>query len=95
MSSKYDSYGVFHEYGSEKMALDALVCAAGRYELNAEAAEEYDCVKELDALRDCIEQALSSEYNMSFDEALEIYNSGNRTKYTTALYQKLHELGLE
>ena len=95
VSSKYDSYGVFHEYGSEKEALDALVCAAGRYELNAEAAEEYDCVKELDALRDCIEQALSSEYNMSFDEALEIYNAGNRTKYTTALYQKLYELGLE
>ena len=95
VSSKYDSYGVFHEYGSEKEALDALVCAAGRYELNAEAAEEYDCVKELDALRDCIEQALSSEYNMSFDEALEIYNAGNRTKYTAALYQKLYELGLE
>lgn len=95
VSSKYDSYGVFHEYGSEKEALDALVCAAGRCELNAEAAEEYDCVKELDALRDCIEQALSSEYNMSFDEALEIYNAGNRTKYTTALYQKLYELGLE
>ena len=95
VSSKYDSYETFHEYGSEKEALDALVCAAGRYELNAEAAEEYDCVKELDALRDCIEQTLSSEYNMSFDEALEIYNAGNRTKYTTALYQKLYELGLE
>lgn len=95
VSGKYDSYEVFHEYGSEKEALDALICAAGRCELNADAAQDYDCVKELDGLHTCIEQTLASQYNMSFDEALEIYNSGNRTKYTTALYQKLYELGLE
>ncbi len=95
VSSKYDSYEIFHDYGSEKEALDALVCAAGRCELNADAAEENDCVKELDGLRACIEQSLSSEYGMSFDEALEIYNAGSRTKYTTELYGKLRELGLE
>lgn len=95
VSSKYDSYEVFHEYGSEKEALDALICAAGRCELNADAAQDNDCVKELDELRACVEQTLSSEYNMSFDEALEIYNAGNRTKYTTVLYEKLRELGLE
>ncbi len=95
VSSKYDSYEIFHDYGSEKEALDALVCAAGRCELNADAAEENDCMKELDGLRACIEQSLSSEYGMSFDEALEIYNAGSRTKYTTELYGKLRELGLE
>lgn len=95
VSSKYDSYEIFHDYGSEKEALDALVCAAGRCELNADAAEENDCVKELEGLRACIEQSLSSEYGMSFDEALEIYNAGSRTKYTTELYGKLRELGLE
>ena len=77
VSGKYDSYEVFHKNELETEALDALVCAAGRCELNVENATEFGCESELEALRIHIEQILSDEYDMSYDEAIEIDNDSN------------------
>ncbi len=68
---------------------DALVCAYGRYDLNKERAEEYNCSKELDALGNKIKKTLKKEYKMSGKEALTIYNAKNRKAYTRLLQEKI------
>ena len=41
-----------------------------------------------------ITDTLSSNYNMSYDEAVELYNAGSRNDYTLSIIEKLKELGL-
>jgi hypothetical protein len=94
VSSEYDAYLLFKDYGNEEIALDSLVSAAGRYDLNRESAAEYECTDELETLRDKIGASLE-EYGMTVEEAVEMYNQRNRTEYSVLLYRKLTELGLE
>ncbi len=101
VSSEYEHYLTFKKANEQKMSdkmiaeqLDALVCAAGRYSANVEGATEYDCVTELENLGKMIEEALKEEYQMSMDEALEIYSARTRKLYTKMIYMKLKELGL-
>ena len=49
VSEKYQAYLVFDNYGSKIDALDALVCAYGRYDLNQKNAKEYGCEDQLRA----------------------------------------------
>jgi hypothetical protein len=79
VSSEYDAFLVFRDYGNEEIALDSLVCAAGRYQLNLESAAEYECTDELETLRDKIELSLEG-YGMTVEEAAEMYNQRNRTE---------------
>ncbi len=95
VDSQYQSYLVFRAYGDEVSALDSLVCAAGRCDLNLDAAEEHACEEELAALGEKIESALVETYGISMDEAIEIYNQHNRTEYSILLHSTLAELGLE
>jgi hypothetical protein len=95
VSSEYDSFLVFRDAGEADVALDSLICSAGRYDLNRESAIEYGCQKELDLLGGKIESALTEGYGMSMDEAIEMYNQRNRTEYTILVHRKLKELGLE
>jgi hypothetical protein len=95
VSSEYDSFLVFRNAGQEDVALDSLICSAGRYNLNLESAAEYGCQDELNALGDKIASALTESYGISMDEAIELYNQRNRTEYTVLLQRKLRELGLE
>lgn len=89
VSKKYQDYLVFDHNGSKEQAADALVCAYGRYDLNKERAEEYNCSKELDALGNKIKKTLKKEYKMSGKEALTIYNAKNRKAYTRLLQEKI------
>ena len=89
VSKKYEDYLVFDHNGSKEQAADALVCAYGRYDLNKERAEEYNCSKELDALGNKIKKTLKKEYKMSGKEALTIYNAKNREAYTRLLQEKI------
>ncbi|MCI5857785.1 MAG: hypothetical protein MR016_10565 [Agathobacter sp.] len=95
VSSEYDAYLTFADYGSVDMAFDSLVCAAGRYNLNLENAIQFECTDELDGLRQKISDALSATYGMDINEAIEMYNQRNRTEYTIILHRKLKALGLE
>lgn len=89
VSKKYQDYLVFDHNGSKEQAADALVCAYGRYDLNKDRAEEYNCSKELDTLGKKIKKALKKEYKMSGKEALTIYNAKNREAYTRLLQERI------
>jgi hypothetical protein len=95
VTEKYDDYLVFDSYGKKDMALDSLVCAYGRYNLNKKYASAYECEAEFDDLRSKIVAALLGEYNMTEDEALKVYQSTDRKEYTLTLRTKLRELGME
>lgn len=95
VSSEYDAFLTFHGMGRETMAIDSLVCAAGRHNLNLETARELGCEAEMEGIRAVVVAALDTEYHMTYEEALEIYNQRNRTEYSVLLYRKIKELGLE
>jgi sRNA-binding protein len=95
VSEKYEAYLVFDNYGSKDAALDALVCAYGRCSVNQVYEEEYDCKEELEELKGKITEALLSEYDMTGEEALSIYEITDRNEYTRELRRKLRDLGME
>ncbi len=95
VDSKYQSYLVFHAYGDEVSALDSLIRAAGRYDLNMDGAVEFECQDEFAALGEKIEGILAGTYGISMEDAVEIYSQHNRTEYSIILHTTLAELGLE
>ena len=95
VSGKYDAYKSFSDCGYVTMAADSLVCAAGRCAVNADNAKEYGCELQLEQLKNIISDTLSSQYGLSYDDAIALYNIDDRDDYTLALTQKLNELGIK
>lgn len=93
VASEMDNYETFLANGKQEMAMDSIVCAAGRYDINYNFAREWECTEELDKLRSDIEKILSEKYQMSFDDALELYRM-DRGEYSQALLARLDKLGL-
>ena len=63
--------------------------------VNAENAKEYGCELQLEQLKNIISDTLSSQYGLSYDDAIALYNIDDRDDYTLALTQKLNELGIK
>ena len=95
VSEKYQDYLVFENNGNHDIALDNLICAYGRYNLNKQKAEEADCNVEYEQLGGKIIKSLLEDYDMTGDEALKMYGAKNRKEYTLQLHAKLKALGLE
>lgn len=95
VSEKYQAYLVFDNRGDKDLAFDSLVCAYGRCDVNRKYADEYDCEKELEEMSGKILKILLKEYDMTGEEALELYQIKNRDEYTVELLKKLKELGIE
>ena len=95
VSEKYQDYLVFENNGKHDIALDNLICAYGRYDLNKQKAQDYNCSVEYEQLGGKIIKALLEDYDMTGEEALQMYNAKNRKEYTLQLHAKLKALGLE
>lgn len=89
VSEKYQAYLIFDHNGSRDMALDSLVCAYGRYEINLPYAKEYECEPQMEELREKIAAALKKDFSMTEKEAAELYRIKNRDEYTIELRKKL------
>ena len=63
--------------------------------VNADNAKEYGCELQLEQLKNIISDTLSSQYGLSYDDAIALYNIDDRDDYTLALTQKLNELGIK
>ena len=94
VDSELNAYNVFLLNEKYAEALDSLVCAAGRCELNEDNADIYGCIGQMDILKKAVTNELSV-YGMTYEQALEMYHIKDREDYTIALYTKLKELGLE
>ncbi len=88
-------YELFREYGTEKEALDALICAAGRCVTNEDASLTFDCAGLLESLKAKVTAELKNQYGLSFEEAVEVYelSEKGRDDYTYALDKILAEMG--
>ncbi len=95
VSEKYQDYLVFENNGKQDVALDNLICAYGRYDLNKQKAQDYNCSVEYEQLGGKIIKSLLEDYDMTGEEALQMYNAKNRKEYTLQLHAKLKALGLE
>ena len=95
VSEKYNSYLIFENSGKKSLALDALICACGRCEINLANAKIYEFEPELEELKGKIVTTLLQQYDMTGEEALELYQSKTRKEYTLKLQEILEKLGLE
>ena len=86
---------MFENNGKHDIALDNLICAYGRYDLNKQKAQDYNCSVEYEQLGGKIIKSLLEDYDMTGEEALQMYNAKNRKEYTLQLHAKLKALGLE
>lgn len=95
VDSEINAYEVFEKAGKVDKAFDSLICAAGRCYINEEEAEVYGCSGQLEIMKKAVSTELEQKYNMTYEEALEMYKIRHRNDYTIALYKKLTELGIE
>lgn len=91
VSEKYQAYLIFDHNGAKDMALDSLVCAYGRYEINLPYAKQYECEPQMETLKKKIVDALKKDFSMTEKEASELYRIKNRDEYTIQLREKLEK----
>lgn len=94
-SAEYNSYLIFSNSNRKVQALDALICAYGRYDMNRDKAKEYECLGEYEVLGSKVIRSLLEDYDMTGKEALAIYSARTRKEYTLRLNEKCESLGLE
>ncbi len=92
--SEYEGYLTFRSNGHQVQAIDCLICAAGRCEVNREGAAQYECTAQLEEVESAIAESLSQDYGLTWEQAIEIYTQKNRTQYTKRLYELVKELGM-
>jgi len=95
VDSELNAYELFLENDKPVEALDSLICAAGRCELNASDAIAYMCETQMQILKKEVSNELNQKYGMTYEEALEMYRIKGRDNYTLAVHAKIKELGLK
>ena len=93
--AEYEHYEVFLKNNEQIRALDSLICAAGRCEINIQSAKTYECLNYLEILQLKVENELRDQYGITYEEAVEMYTLYDRDDYTVALYEKIEELDLQ
>ncbi len=91
------AYKTFKNNGYEAEALDCLISAAGRVEVNVDNTLTFDCEGEMTILKEGIIADLKEDYQMTYEEALELYELTERDRdaYTIALREVMDRLGIE
>lgn len=95
VDSEINAYEVFAKAEKVDKAFDSLICAAGRCSINEEDAEVFGCLGQLEIMKTFVSNELEEKYDMTYEEAIEMYKIRHRDDYTIALYKKLTELGIE
>lgn len=91
---KIDNYHIYMEQQMYDKALDSLVCALGRAKANESNAEYYGIYANLVVCEKEIINALSTQFNVTEEEALEVYALRRRTEYTHRIYDFLARAGV-
>lgn len=95
MQQQLNSYDAYQSQNMYSEALSALICGVGRYDRFVAEATEAGVDKEYDKMFKNIEEKLSSNYQMSVDEARAIYVLEDKKEFTYAVYEIISELRLE
>ncbi len=95
LQSQYEAYEIFAQYNDFDMALDALICVIGRYDINYGDAEKYGCTVELGLIEQNAENALMEQFGVTAEQAREMYGLRDREDYSLAVYEIIYSLGLQ
>lgn len=95
LQQQLNSYDAYQSQSMHKEALSALICGVGRYDRFIEDATEAGVDREYTKMLQKIEEALSSSYQMSLDEARAVYALDDKKEFTYAVYDVIGALGLE
>lgn len=93
LQTKYKEYKVCMEIGKYQMALDSLVDGANYYAENKKLAKKLDVEEPYNKYGQAIEKQLNDKFNLSEDEAIEIWKSLTRKEYTTKLQDAVRAAG--
>ena len=94
--SQLSEYDVFMSHDRKAEALDSLISAAGRCELNEENTLTFDCVDEMQVMKNRIVKELEDGFSMTYERAIELYDLTvrDRAEYTRELRKVYEKLGL-
>lgn len=95
VSSQYQAAQAFIENEDYDMALDSLICAIGRFDINYPNAELYNCTVELKLVEQEVENSLTAQFGLTADQARELYAIRSREDYSIEVYKIIQNLGLE
>lgn len=94
LQQQLDSFYAYQSQNMYEEALAALICGVGRYDRFAEEAAGAGVEKEYEKMIQTIETELSNNYQMSVEEARNIYALEDKTEFTYAVNDMIERLGL-
>lgn len=94
LQQQLDSFYAYQSQNMYEEALAALICGVGRYDRFAEEAAGAGVEKEYEKMIQTIETELSNNYQMSVEEARNIYALDDKTEFTYAVNDMVERLGL-
>lgn len=95
VQEELDAYYPLMEVRKFDLALDCLVRTIGRADLHMPEAEEWGVTTQMNALVTEAAQQLKDQFNVTEEQARELYAIDSRDEYSLALDQVLQELGLK
>ena len=95
VSAELEAYESLMSQEYYDMALDCLIRTIGRAEKYRVDAETYGCIQELNELELKAETLLSETFDVSREEAQELYMYRSKREYSTAIKIIIRDLGLE
>lgn len=95
VQAELDAYYSMMEVRKFDLALDCLVRGLGRAELHRAEAGELGIEPQLNTVADEIEMQLADQFNVTKEQAVELYDISRRDDYSLELDAILYELGLK
>ncbi len=95
VQQQIDSYQVYQKRDMYHEALSALILGVGRYDKNAYEAAATGAAVEYEKMLEKIEKSLKKHYELTLDQARELYDIREKEDYTLKLYEIIEDLGLE
>lgn len=94
VQEQHDAYLTLMSVGEYEMALDALVRGVGRYDAKLATAKKYGLEKQLNVIEAEIEDALDTQFDLTADDARELYSIRKRKDYSIRIQEIIEELNL-
>ncbi len=94
VQEQHDAYLTLMSAGEYEMALDALVRGVGRYDAKLATAKKYGLEKQLNVIEAEIEDALDTQFDLTADDARELYSIRKRKDYSIRIQEIIEELNL-
>lgn len=94
VQAQYDSYLTLMSANEYDLALDALIRGIGRYDAKLSTAKKYGLEKQLNVIEVQIEEALDAQFDLTAEDARELYSIKKRKDYSVQIHKIIQELNI-